>query len=210
MTLSELVTLTHARPIGQGQFRTLCPVHGDKHASLDLREGCDGRILLICRSQGCKVEAICAAWGIEVVSLYPRPLTQAERAQFDVRRQQQQQQQEHRAWVERRLAARERILYRLAAALSCRLVHGRDEAQATRMARLWHLALDQAREAKAQWHRLHHQPELYDPRFYAELDDPPECSKKKPAANGLRERTQLNDHAQHSRHLAASRIQSVV
>src|SRR4051794_2470599 len=47
-----------------------CPAHEDRHASLSLREGRDGRVLLNCHA-GCAWRAITAALGLEVGELFP-------------------------------------------------------------------------------------------------------------------------------------------
>lgn len=56
-----LVKATGYEPRRAGdEWKGLCPVHGDKHPSLDFREE-DGKILVTCRSRACSGESIFAA-----------------------------------------------------------------------------------------------------------------------------------------------------
>lgn len=48
-----------------------CPAHDDKHHSLSVAKGDDGRWLLTCHYAGCSVEDICVALRIEVKDLFP-------------------------------------------------------------------------------------------------------------------------------------------
>jgi hypothetical protein len=50
-----------------------CPAHNDRHPSLSINEGTDGRVLLHCHA-GCSVEAILAAQGLETRDLFETPL----------------------------------------------------------------------------------------------------------------------------------------
>ena len=54
------------------ETRLRCPAHDDKHPSLDVSEGDDGRPLVTCRSAGCSFEQICAALGRELRDFMPR------------------------------------------------------------------------------------------------------------------------------------------
>ena len=47
-----------------------CPAHGDRHQSLSVGEGEDGRILLHCFA-GCTAETVVAALGLTMVDLMP-------------------------------------------------------------------------------------------------------------------------------------------
>jgi len=54
-----------------GGFLARCPGHDDRHASLSISEGRDGRVLLKCFS-GCEFEEIVAALGLEPRDLFDR------------------------------------------------------------------------------------------------------------------------------------------
>ena len=55
-----------------GFYRALCPAHDDNNTpNLDVKEGDDGRALLICRV-GCKAPEIVAALGLEMKDLFQR------------------------------------------------------------------------------------------------------------------------------------------
>ena len=60
----EHVTGRQGKP-QRGEIVLLCPGHDDHHPSLYVKEGDDGRVLAICRSQGCTWESISAAIGWE-------------------------------------------------------------------------------------------------------------------------------------------------
>jgi 5S rRNA maturation endonuclease (ribonuclease M5) len=75
MTFDEIVArLEGVKRTGDGRAAACCPAHDDRHASLSVGEGADGRILLACHAgEGCPVEAITAALGIAVADLFPDP-----------------------------------------------------------------------------------------------------------------------------------------
>ncbi|MGH3114571.1 MAG: AAA family ATPase, partial [Gaiellaceae bacterium] len=52
-------------------FSARCPAHEDRHASLSVSEGEDGRALIRCHA-GCTAEDVCAALGLDVAELFPR------------------------------------------------------------------------------------------------------------------------------------------
>lgn len=53
-------------------WKARCPAHDDRHASLSVAEGDDGRVLVKCHAgEGCSVEEICSVVGVEVRDLYP-------------------------------------------------------------------------------------------------------------------------------------------
>jgi len=52
------------------QWTALCPAHDDKHQSLSVSEGRDGRVLLKCHA-GCDIKAIVRAMGLELRDLFP-------------------------------------------------------------------------------------------------------------------------------------------
>jgi hypothetical protein len=51
-------------------WRAHCRAHRDPHPSLDLREGADGRALLICRG-GCRTESVLASLALSWSDLFP-------------------------------------------------------------------------------------------------------------------------------------------
>lgn len=74
MTATEFVHLLDARELsprkaGAG-WSARCPTHQDKHASLSIGTGTDGRVLLNCHA-GCTVEDIAAALGLKLADLFP-------------------------------------------------------------------------------------------------------------------------------------------
>src|SRR5690348_5106186 len=72
--------LTRVRQSSSG-YRASCPgpahQYGDRHPSLSIDEGADGRVLVRCHS-GCATEAILEAIGLTMADLFPQsdPLPQ--------------------------------------------------------------------------------------------------------------------------------------
>src|SRR5437899_1361562 len=65
MTVTEFLVLLHGvRKSGNG-WEACCPAHEDRDASLSIREGTDGRILVHCHA-GCPVESVVRALGLKM------------------------------------------------------------------------------------------------------------------------------------------------
>lgn len=47
-----------------------CPAHADKSPSLSVRDGGDGRVLVLCRA-GCETSSVLAAVGLDFDALFP-------------------------------------------------------------------------------------------------------------------------------------------
>ena len=66
-----------------GFYRAFCPAHDDRNTpNLDVKEGDDGRALLICRV-GCENSKIVAALGLEMKDLFERRNGSGDRKKFD-------------------------------------------------------------------------------------------------------------------------------
>jgi len=63
--------LAGVKQTGENQWQARCPAHDDRHASLSISCGDDGRVLLHCHA-GCAVMAICQAAGIRLRDLFPK------------------------------------------------------------------------------------------------------------------------------------------
>lgn len=61
----------HQRPDGTKYHTANCPAHDDRHPSLEISEGKDGRALLICRA-GCTTDQIVAAIGSTLADLFAK------------------------------------------------------------------------------------------------------------------------------------------
>ncbi len=68
-----LSRLQNVKPSGNGWIAR-CPAHNDKHPSLSIKEGADGRVLLKCHA-GCSAESIVRALGLEMRDLFPSKST---------------------------------------------------------------------------------------------------------------------------------------
>jgi hypothetical protein len=67
-----LSRLTNVKHVGSSKYVARCPAHKDKHASLSVTTGDDGRILLKCFA-GCTAGDIVAALGLKMSDLFPQP-----------------------------------------------------------------------------------------------------------------------------------------
>ena len=76
--------LDGVRPMGSGKWVALCPAHDDRHASLSIGEGGDGKVLLKCHA-GCSVDDIISAMDIKMTDLFP----QTSKPSYDPRASQQ-------------------------------------------------------------------------------------------------------------------------
>lgn len=67
IVLSKLPTAKKKR----NGYEAQCPAHEDERASLSVREGDDGRVLMKCHA-GCETEAICKAVNLRMCDLFPK------------------------------------------------------------------------------------------------------------------------------------------
>ena len=65
-----LARLEGVRQTGKDQWESLCPAHEDRHASLSVGRGKDGRALLHCHA-GCALADVLAAIGLKETDLFP-------------------------------------------------------------------------------------------------------------------------------------------
>jgi hypothetical protein len=72
MTITEFVQRFHSSTRTSGQWLVKCPAHRDDNASLALKEGTDGKILLHCHA-GCSTTQILGAMGLRAADLFSDP-----------------------------------------------------------------------------------------------------------------------------------------
>lgn len=65
-----LELLEGVKRTGQDRWLAKCPAHGDRTASLSIRETDDSRVLVHCFA-GCSVHEVVAAVGLEITDLFP-------------------------------------------------------------------------------------------------------------------------------------------
>ena len=65
-----LSKLEGVKPAGQGRWMAKCPGHDDRQASLSVREGDDGRVLVNCHAN-CTTENVVTALGMSMSDLFP-------------------------------------------------------------------------------------------------------------------------------------------
>jgi hypothetical protein len=82
MTPDEFVSrLQNVKRTGPGRWVASCPAHEDRHPSMNVSTGDDGKILFICRS-GCDQEAVIGAMGLQFRDLYPEPLNRISAVEY--------------------------------------------------------------------------------------------------------------------------------
>ena len=65
-----LSLLDGVKRTGQDRWQARCPAHGDRHASLSVREADSGAVLVHCFA-GCTVHEVVSAVGLELTDLFP-------------------------------------------------------------------------------------------------------------------------------------------
>lgn len=65
-----LSKLDKVKRTGTGSWIAACPAHDDKHPSMTITEGEDGKVLCKCFS-GCSIEEITGAVGMQLSDLFP-------------------------------------------------------------------------------------------------------------------------------------------
>lgn len=77
---SILAALPGIKQVGDGQWSARCPAHDDRHASLSVSVGDDGRVLLHCHA-GCSPMMVCQSLGLRIGQLFPPKPKAAARSQ---------------------------------------------------------------------------------------------------------------------------------
>src|SRR4051812_21478690 len=72
MTAPDFAGLVQAQPTGAGRWKARCPAHNDRSPSLSIREGEDGRVLVLCRA-GCALGSILAPLKLGKSDLFAGP-----------------------------------------------------------------------------------------------------------------------------------------
>jgi hypothetical protein len=72
MTADAFAVLVHAQRTGTGRWKARCPAHNDQSPSLSIREGDDGRVLMLCRA-GCSLDSILTALKLGKRDLFAGP-----------------------------------------------------------------------------------------------------------------------------------------
>jgi hypothetical protein len=67
-----LARLEGVKQSGEGQYMARCPAHDDRHASLSIGRGDDGRALVDCKA-GCSAGEVVKALGMKVADLFATP-----------------------------------------------------------------------------------------------------------------------------------------
>lgn len=107
MTADAFADLVQAQRIGAGRWKARCPAHNDRSPSLSIREGDDGRVLVLCRA-GCALESILAALKLAKRDLFAGPPPSPEQTAA-IQAARETHQQAARAERKARLAALDRM-----------------------------------------------------------------------------------------------------
>jgi hypothetical protein len=72
VSIDTLLSRVDARPNGRDRWRCACPVCGERNRStLSIGIGDTGAVLIKCFKEGCSVEQIAQALGLELSALFP-------------------------------------------------------------------------------------------------------------------------------------------
>lgn len=139
MAASAIADLPHGRPVGRGKWMARSPAHNDRSPSLSIREGDDGRVLVLCRA-GCALDSILAAQRLGKRDLFAGPPPSPEQ-QAALRAAQEARQSAALAERKARLAALDRVekLQAVVNALGEKLVR---LPESDELGRLFHAACD--------------------------------------------------------------------
>ena len=74
MNLKDFLSRLGDVRCNRGEYSAHCPAHDDKHSSLSIQEGKDGRILVFCHA-GCTMEEIVNSLGLTKSDLFPTQAT---------------------------------------------------------------------------------------------------------------------------------------
>jgi hypothetical protein len=149
MTTAAWVALLHARPVGPGRYLAHCPgpLHkrGDRHPSLSIREGANGRTLFHCFG-GCVTADVLRGAGLTWANLFAAPLSPQQA--LEAKRQRDTAMAEARARRRERgaLADRYRKLNELVSAMAARLVDMPEGEEGDAISSLLHSAIDRVHE----------------------------------------------------------------
>ena len=147
MTANAFADLVQAERTGAGRWKARCPAHNDRSPSLGIREGEDGRVLVLCRA-GCALDSILSALKLVRRDLFagPPPSPQQAAALHAALEARQKA-----AWAERkaRLVALDRVekLEAVRDALGAKLARSHENEE---LARLFHSACNRLHEAETE------------------------------------------------------------
>jgi len=72
MSVEAILTMLEGvKTNGANKWVALCPVHGDKSASMGIKELSDGKVLINCFACGANAMDVCEAAGVSVSELFP-------------------------------------------------------------------------------------------------------------------------------------------
>jgi hypothetical protein len=149
MTAAAFADLVQAQRTGAGRWKARCPAHNDRSPSLSIREGDDGRVLVLCRA-GCALDSILAALKLAKRDLFAGPPpSPAQTAAIQAAREARQQ--GARAERKARLGALDRAekLQAVVNALGAKLARLPDgDAHDAELTRLFHAASDRLHVAE--------------------------------------------------------------
>jgi hypothetical protein len=151
VTPDAFADLVQAKRTGAGRWKARCPAHNDRSPSLSIREGDDGRVLVLCRA-GCTLDSILAALKLRRRDLFAGPPPSPEQ-QAALRAAREARERAARAERKARLRALAGVekLQAVVNALGAKLARlPDDDPRGMELGRLFHTACDRLREAEAE------------------------------------------------------------
>jgi hypothetical protein len=149
MTADAFADLVRAQRIGAGRWKARCPAHNDRSPSLSIREGDDGRVLVLCRA-GCSLDSILAALKLAKRDLFAGPPPSPQQAAA-IQAAREAHQQAARAERKARLAALNQVekWEAIMNALGVKLARlPDDDVRGAELTRLFHAANDRLHAAE--------------------------------------------------------------
>jgi len=154
MTAAAIANHLHARNVGGDRWMARCAAHDDRAASLSIREGRDGHILLYCFA-GCATADVLSAAGLTMRDLFQGPPpTPQQLAQMAQAREEREVIQRAERLAARSIVDRLRKLDALTLELATRLDLVPDRPDGDALTGLFHACVEQIRDGELALARL--------------------------------------------------------
>jgi hypothetical protein len=151
VTAEQIAELLHGRHVGGGRWMMRCPAHRDRSPSLSIREGRDGRVLLMCFA-GCTLTDILRVAGLRMRDLFQGlPPSPAEQRKTAAARDAQQREIKFRNCAVGTLSDDVRWLHIAATWLGAKLAStAENDPVEDTLAQQYHATLGRLREAEGE------------------------------------------------------------
>jgi hypothetical protein len=154
MTAAAFALLLEARRTGAGRWQARCPGHEDHSPSLSIREGDDGRVLLLCRV-GCATAHVLRAVGLRWGDLFPGPPPPPEQqVAIERAREERDSARHHLHALHGEGCDRLHQLEALVPSVGARIMHMKDSHEADALTAQYHETLDESRRLESNLIRI--------------------------------------------------------